>query len=309
VISPYPNQEVGIVIEKGKPIFSLRYLDKLPGFLDMYQAANMENYTLEKAVEEIVRTTEKKASGGTSTSVESIGKKADAVLNQIATPKARPGNVMEILVPAAPEAYRRVLVRPERLRANIIPRSTTTDQWLNENRPRMFDWTDLEPTQHGLLFNSGGSPRYIEFSYSGEIFFGETFPKSDHIVVSVIAERLGQMLDYAIRAYNQFGYKGRIVVEFKLVLPDMKGWYLADMGIKPLFSKAYKPLQTETILERTISFGDLTKDPIGLVTGMLVELCRGFRFSYESDAARDYVAQILGQQQLFKPSTLSDSSG
>jgi hypothetical protein len=294
VTAPYPNQEVGIVIGKDKPVFSLKYVPILPGFLEMYQAIDMQYNSLEKAVEQIVRTAGEKVRVSTAQIVSPIAEKADRALAAMTTRRVQTG-----LFPSGhPEAYRRIVVKPEKLRPGLI--SPTADQWLNSERPRIFDWADPVPRQNGVVFDSSGSPRYAEVSFAGEVYYGETFPKGDHLVVIRFVEILAQSLDYAVRIYKHFGYKGRVVIELKLLLPELRGWYLADMGIKALFSRAYKPGESEIRVERTVGFNDLTKDAVRILADMLVEFCRAFGFSFDEGEAKKYVGRSLGQLELLK---------
>lgn len=273
-LSSWTNQEVGVALGKGKPVFPLAFkvgLDSLPGFLESLQGIPISDDTIETAINRILGMI---APSGAALPTALQPELVDALLEKVGWP------------------YRRIFIRPEIIQSELISTSPENDSWLYTARPPAMMFGPPKPSQHGTLFPTPGRNAFhVEVRKSGEIYYGECIePSEAGVHIGKTIKVIGRMLEYAVQVYQHFNYQRTVLVEFKLgQISDM------ELTAEPTrsLSEHYRSQQGEVIVSRRIGIQALSTDLNSYVASMTVEFCRSFGLALDIKVAAEYVNQML----------------
>jgi len=280
VESIYANQEVGIAMGKAKPIIQLWFpaVDKSKlGFLRSLNA---------------IQTTEE----GLNTVISKV---LDAAGQQINDSFVRPlefveaEKIVDMRLKARKDPYYRALVRPQGL-YHMFPISRENVDWFSSNLPELFRGLRTRPSPNGLSFSY--DEFYGEVSRSGELCYGEAVAKIDGITIGRPIVILAQLIEYAKRFYEKFGWneqqQGTVAV-VELKLGHVHGQELQREGRLPSLSWKGRCEKPDIIIDKPIPPKDLS-NPMPTLESIVVDLLLDFGISISEKEARGYVDSVLG---------------
>jgi pyrimidine deaminase RibD-like protein len=148
--------------------------------------------------------------------------------------------------------YRRISIVPIGELTEIIPPSSENDAWLDANRPNLV-FGFPTPTEYGVAFEIPGHLTFAAVSRVGELYYGETRLESVGLDLGASIRLVGHMFRYAAAIYRRYPYRGRLIVEYRLVLNEPMELTLSEIlerlsvlgNSKPIVSQGSKSVKSE----------------------------------------------------------------
>lgn len=196
-------------------------------------------------------------------------------------------------VPSISHPYRGVLIAPDYVIKDMIQFNEEIERWLYHST----DLTIGEPQsiQDGAVFKfnrHADDDYFAKITKEGVIYYREPIGNElGGVHIGRTIRVVGEMLEYARKVYERFKYSGACVV--KLELGNIKGMRLS-LGFPYLFR--YNCTFDEDrilLIERELSWIDLTQNTVSVVESIIGEFCRSFGFSITEKVAKDYVADFF----------------
>ncbi len=160
--------------------------------------------------------------------------------------------------------------------------------------PELFRGLRTRPSPNGLSFSY--DEFYGEVSRSGELCYGEAVAKIEGITIGRPIVILAQLIEYAKRFYEKFGWneqqQGTVAV-VELKLGHVHGQELQREGRLPSLSWKGRCEKPDIIIDKPIPPKDLS-NPRPTLESIVVDLLLDFGISVSDKEARAYVDSVLG---------------
>lgn len=282
--SDYANQEVGIIMGKGKLVIPLR-LDEshLPGFIKSSQAIPASEASLDNAVTKAIQTAEErvKAAFVRPRNITSASGVIDARLEQ------------------RNEPYWRVSVSPQGGYSSI-PKTGNSDKWVLDvqNLPQLLTYMQGKPMSNGWTFTSNG-PRFAELTEQGEFSYGFSIGNTKQVSIQKGIQLLSESIGYVIKLMDHFNLKSQtpgIWVYPQLKLGRSEGLSLS-IALNPGASDEESNVtDREEVMEGgVVSKDEWQKDQRSSIERIIIQFSRSFGISLDDLTARILVTAVLAK--------------